>query len=219
MGVRTVLLVGTHQLGWSQLRAALARLRSIEILEAPTASEAVATTMACQPTVVFLAPDAAGSDALQLIADLRHTSPSSRLVVFAARYDEVCDPWLLGLRDLRAAAYIVWSDLSVRALTYAVGTVLEADVSLANRPITEAFHAAVERERRLAVEAVTLTARKQAVLVHVWNGLSHAQIAAREHVGLRTVDRAVEVLFTKLEARSLVDLGVRATHLGLLPPP
>jgi DNA-binding NarL/FixJ family response regulator len=63
-----------------------------------------------------------------------------------------------------------------------------------------------------------LTDRERAILMHVAQGLSNAEIAAAEHVSVETVKTHVSAVLRKLEARDRTQAVIAAYDAGLAHP-
>jgi DNA-binding NarL/FixJ family response regulator len=150
-----------------------------------------------------------------LLADLRRGPCSeSSIVLLATRFDPA---ELQAYADLRVAGYLLWSDLSRAALWYSLAAIAAADVVVASRGPVFAYVEAVRRSGPPPC-AVNLSAREQAILCGLADGLTQEQVAHAQHLSLRTVQRAIIGLEEKLEAPSLFVLGKRASDLGLIYP-
>ena len=213
MPPRTILLVGTDDLGWAELRALLTELPDLEVIEAVTTRQAVAATATSHPVAIFIAPQFEAVSALPLIRELSSISPASRFVVFGASDPD--DDTLLALRDV-SASYLVWSELSPAGLQSCVSAVIEAPVRIGNERLVQLFFAAIERQARADIGQVVLTDRQRAVLRHLSAGRTRPQIAAAEHLSRSTVDRTMAELFDSFGVSSATEFIAEASRRGML---
>ena len=212
-----VFLVGTNDLGWARLREILAGTPEVRVVEAPIARQAAPSATALRPDVIFVTPDLGGASTLPLMRDLRAGCPGSRLVVFAARYDDAWADELVELCALGIKAFLVWSELSPQGLEYCVRALIEADIRLANERVAQAFFAAEERRRQPPAGRVRPTRREREVLDLLAEGATEHEIADRLVISLRTVEAHVGNVCKKLDARSRFHCAILAIRYGLIP--
>ncbi len=135
-----------------------------------------------------------------LLSELRRCCPGSRVLLLLDPTELVVLP---GLPALRIEGGVLWRDVTPAKFRHVL-TLLEDGFVVGSYQLAQSFYDAApsQRERR--------------VLALLCAGQTHDQIAAGEHVSLRTVDRLVRALSITLGAASPVQLGVRAAQLGLL---
>jgi DNA-binding NarL/FixJ family response regulator len=119
------------------------------------------------------------------------------------------------------------ADLSALPNVYVLGEVdsvcqaqrivdaVRADVILTVTP-PASLAEAHDRSTCTCRPAPSLTAREQRVLRRLAQGFTHHHIATVEHLALRTVERTITQLATKLQAPTRLALVARAALLGLI---
>lgn len=215
MHTRTVMLIPDGEVGWSNLRTALASLPDVQIVgEATDAEDALAIAQEHRPDHIFAATVVAGETTLPLLIALRQIAPASRILRFAPRFDPAD---LAPHAAFGAAGYLLWHDLSCQGLRACVEATLAGRVHLTSQIAVDAFTAAL-RDPSLLHGDVHLTDRERSVLHRLAAGQTQTQIAASEHLSEKTVKRTVESLREKLDAPSQFTLGMRAAQLGLVAP-
>jgi DNA-binding NarL/FixJ family response regulator len=177
-----VLLLGTEELGWSQLRAVLLQLPDLRAVEAISARQAVAAAAKMRPEIIFIAPTTPGAPAPLLIEELHSASPNSHIVLFAAGYESLTDEVLLPLGEVERSSCLVWSELTPRGLRACVEAIIEAPIRLGNERTARLFFEAQERHRRAAGAEIELTEREAQVLRRRAAGLTLEEIAETEHL-------------------------------------
>ena len=213
MRPRSVFLITSHHLGWADVRSTLGSMPDLCIAgEAKTARAALRSAADLNPDVIITAASVEGASALPLVADLRACCPQSAIIVLAARLNA---EEFVAFVQAGIAAYLLWNELDCTTLYHSVAAVMaRGEVVVSSRAAAAAHVATQERRRRLEAP-VSLKARERAVLASLAAGLSREQIAAAEHLSLRTVKRVIAGLEAKLEAPSPFVLGMKAALLGV----
>ncbi|HEX5505739.1 MAG TPA: LuxR C-terminal-related transcriptional regulator [Thermomicrobiales bacterium] len=216
MTPRTILLIRAEEPAWDALRAVLSTLPAVEIVgEATTEGQARCLVGARQPDVILAAAHLAGTSTLPLLRDLHcHCAPLSRIIVFAACCPDPND--LLALAELNARGCLLWDDLSAATLRIALLAIIAGDLVVSSSAAVTTFLAAQHRSLRPNGPWVHVTAREQALLEHLADGMTYEQVAHLEELSLRTVEHAIATLKDKLDAQSQFALGLQAGRLGLL---
>jgi DNA-binding NarL/FixJ family response regulator len=138
-------------------------------------------------------PPTMSDEGIRLATELAVTSPRTGVVVLS-QYDE--PEYVLALVDRGAAgrAYLLKEKISdVGQLSAAIRAVA-AGGSLVDATVVERLVAA----RSLQTPLGTLTAREREVLAAMARGLSNAAVADLLGVGVRAVEKHINVIFTKL---------------------
>lgn len=144
---------------------------------------------------------------------LRRLSPQARILVFAERADYALE---MELARLRVSGFVLWENVNALSLHWTLGLVLEAGLRVVSPLAVDeiAFH---ERRVHARAEELKFSDRERAIMRGLAHGLSERRVAEEEGVGLRTVQRSVEKLLERLEARNLYDLRLKARELGFGP--
>lgn len=205
-----VLLVDSHQLVLEGLTTLLGGESDFDVIgTASTVHDAAARVAESAPDVVVLDPDLDGEDGLQLLGQLAESSPSPRVLALTARDNP----------DVLQHA------LAVGVTSYLLKRARFSEVAAATRQ-TAAGETVISPEfvRRLvspnaAAEessAAHLTLREQEVLEHISAGATNARIAQQAGISVRTAQKHVENLFTKLGVHDRAALVAEAFRRGLL---
>jgi two-component system nitrate/nitrite response regulator NarL len=215
MQQRTVLLIRSDDLGWTDLRTSLQAMRNAHLVgEVTDAREALQLAAAYQPDIILAGGTIAGESAVPLLVNLRrNVTPISTIVVFAAHLNPA---ELVTLVDANITNYLLWSDLSATTLHHYLTIVLAGNFVVSSQAMVEAMLMAQRQRLRPKEELVPLTIREQAVLKHLAQGLTREKIAEVEHISLRTVKRTISTLEEKLEAPCQFVLGLKTAQIGLI---
>lgn len=211
-----VLMIGSEDLGWAELRTTFREIAGVEVIEAGMAKNAVAEAAALKPTVIVIASMLHGRPSLPLIQALRAACPASKVAVFAASLDHAHAGDLLALARLGVVAYLIWADLTRLTLAAVAALLLDASVRITSSAVAEVFLAEQERRLHPRWDEASLTGREAAILARVVEGRSNKEIAAQLHVSHRTVEDHVRRLTAQLKARNRTHLAAIAVQLGLV---
>ena len=116
------------------------------------------------------------------------------------------------------SGYLLWNDLSCEIVYHCLTIVLKRDLSIISQSVLAEFvgmHSVPAAQQDVPV-LVPLSAREQAVLERLAEGLSYEQIAQIEPISLRTVERIVANLERKFDAPNHFVLAKKASQLGLI---
>lgn len=215
MRARTLFLIPSDEVGWADLRAAVARLPSLTLVgEATQSAAALAGVTRYRPDMVIAAAELDGESTLPLLAAVRERAPTSAIVIAAARFDPAD---LVALADLEIAGYLVFSQIHTTTLRHSLAAAVGGEVVVTSRPVAQAFFALTRCRLPTGTPLPTLTPRERALLKGLAAGLTRQQLAQREHLSLRTVDRVLGELRVKLDVPTTFVLAMKATQLGLIP--
>jgi len=138
-------------------------------------------------------PPTMTDEGIRLATELAATSPRTGVVVLS-QYDE--PEYVLALLESGAAgrSYLLKEKISdVEQLTAAIRAVASGG-SLIDASVVERLVAARARRTPLRV----LTPREREVLAAMARGLSNTAVADQLHIGVRAVEKHINVIFTKL---------------------
>jgi DNA-binding NarL/FixJ family response regulator len=213
---RTVLIITSDELGWTDLRRALQAIDAVDIVgETNIAREAIQLAATHKPDLILSAASVEQMSAWSLLFDLQgNASSTSKIVVVASRTDPAA---FAALDDLELAGYLLWSDLSTETVRHCLAAVLGGDLVVGSRRVAKEFMATQCRSPRSRPGAPPLTPRERATLRHLAEAHSHLEIATAEGISLRTVERILGSLQTRLNAPTAFVLGLKAAQLGLIP--
>lgn len=205
-----VLLVDSHQLVLEGLTTLLGGESDFDVIgTASTVHDAAARAAEGAPDVVVLDPDLDGEDGLQLLDELAGRAPAPRVLALTA----------LDNPDVLQHA------LAAGVTSYLLKRARFSEVVAATRQ-TAAGETVISPEfvRRLvspgaaseASSVAHLTLREQEVLEHISAGATNARIAQQAGISVRTAQKHVENLFTKLGVHDRAALVAEAFRRGLL---
>jgi len=210
-GFRSVLLIRSDELGWTEVQQIVPALPGVKLVTEVTHADAVVPAVQAHwPDVVISAAELDGLSLLPLLRQVRGLCPLSTLILAAMRFDPAVLPeWAA----LGVVGYLLWPEFPRSRLFYALTLLVSGQVMLASRSTLQPWLA---RWSEPGFGRLSLSARERAVLRGLAEGLTREQIAERYRLSRRTVDRVVTSLEAQLGTTSLFVLGVKATQLGLI---
>ncbi len=211
-----VFLIGADTLAWDGLRTIVTRMPDVDLagetFEPRGAAEAVAEAA---PEAVLLCSPLQGRSSAGLARRLRERCPGVKIVVLAEGLEPEDLPTYAAAR---VSGYLVVSALNAAALQLGLRAVLQANLVVAADTVAAAVAAAFSSGALTVTRspAVVLKEREQAVLRGLAAGLTRDEIAAAEHLSVRTVERIVATLAMQFDAPSAFVLGMKAARLQLV---
>jgi len=209
-------LIGADTLAWDGLRAIVGRMPELQLVgEAFDPRGAVEAATAAEPDAVLLCSPLQRRSSSGLALELHRRRPETRVVVLA---ETVETDELLVYASARVAGYLLLHGLNAAAIQLCLRAVLEARLVViapeVARTAGEAWQMSVPS---LPLQPpAALKEREHAVLRGLAAGLTREEIAAAEHLSLRTVERIVATLEAQFEAPSAFVLGMKAASLRLV---
>ncbi len=162
-----------------------------------------------RPDVLLLDLQMPGPHADEIINSLHTDCPLIRVLILTAYDDEV---YIRRMLTVGVAGYVLKDEVADVIVT-AIRAVMQGGMWLSRR-VSDALVA--QRPSHSRETAPHFTERERSVLRLVAQGLAEKEIAYAEGRSLRTIQRIVAVLETKLEAPNLAVLTLKASRLGLL---
>jgi two-component system nitrate/nitrite response regulator NarL len=211
-----VFLVGADTLAWDGLRTIVARMPEVQLVgetfDPRGAAEAAAEAA---PDTVLLGSPLQGRSSSGLARLLHERCPGARIVVLA---DDLELDDLPTYAAARISGYLVVSALNAAALQLGLRAVLQAKLVVLVDAVAAAIGEALSTGTLPAARypAIVLKDREQAVLRGLAAGLTREEIAAAEHLSVRTVERIVATLAVQFDAPSAFVLGMKAARLRLV---
>jgi DNA-binding NarL/FixJ family response regulator len=210
-----VLIVDDEALIRSGIELILNAAPDIEVVGAVTGARAVAEAERLHPDIVLLDIRMPDVDGLTVL-DRMLAKPSPPVVAMLTTFDN--DEYVAAALHRGAAGFLLKDTapdhlaLQVRTLA-ADGVVLSPKVT---STVVDGYLASTRRQPADTVLIDTLTDRERAVLVHLADGLSNADIAARLYLGVGTVKDHVSAILAKLQVANRVQAALMAERAGLL---
>jgi DNA-binding NarL/FixJ family response regulator len=226
-----VLIADDHALLRVGTRTVLERQSGIEVVgEAGDGMEAVELVRKLRPDLVLMDISMPGMDGLEATRSIKGELPETIVLMLTAHEDHD----LMVEAVVAGAAGYVLKGAGPARLVGAVRDALNGDFALDQNLAMGLVrrlggHGEGEREdprqgggasrEAVASHPGPLTPRELEVLRHVIAGKTNRQIGQELHVSLSTVKRHLERMSTKLGVSDRTQAAVRATEMGLLPPP
>jgi DNA-binding NarL/FixJ family response regulator len=208
MRQHSVLLLSSHHCNWVGLRTILREKRGLHIAaEVKRVDEVMPAITRLRPDVIFTPVKLHGASVLPLIEQIRACWPAIKVIVLA---DEPDRDEMVTLAQVGIDGCLLWTSLSPLVLHHCLAIVLETDLQVSSRAARRTIASTRPRHN-----GIVLTAREQAVLKGLTEGLTQREIAVQAHLSERTVRRVIDILEEKLDAPSLFALGLKATQHGL----
>jgi len=216
MAVYTILLVPSTHFYWIGLEALLRAERELRVLDPARDADAATRAAAAQhPTFIAVAADLDGAPLVALAGELHARSPRSKLILIGPLLEHEEQMGLLGLR---IACHMCWAEVSPERMRCTLELVRDADMRVASGAVADQLMPP-DRRRRVRAPGLVLTERERAVMAGLAAGQTQEEIAARTHLGLRTVKRTIAVLCETFDAPTAFVLGMQAALHGFVPAP
>lgn len=205
-----VLLVVSDHAGWGRLSSILRNTWKIRIIGGTSRPvEAVRLARRFNPDIVF-APATSMEDTALLAQELGEASPTSKLILMGNMQDHVALSARVHLQpQLSIAAFLGWEDVTEDALVVAVEAVLRGlqveSASISAEPLGH-----FSGQARTARHPLHLTKAELEVLQGLMGDLKEKEIAALQHVSVRTIEDTVSRLKRKFGVNTVAGLAARA---------
>ncbi len=212
---KTVLMVPSRELGWSEVRTALQTLPGVRLVEAGSLGEAVAAAADARPSVAIVTSELGEVPGSTLVRELRRVLPVASSILVVAGYFSTGELVTLALEG--STGYLLWDDLSLDLLGHCMSLAVFGPFIITSRSVGDAFPGSERPRGPLAGDASVVTDRERDMLLLLGQGMTQKEIATSENLSQRTVRRRIDCLRTKLAAPNLFTLGMSAVRLRLLP--
>ncbi len=217
MGEHTLFLIRSAHPAWQTLRTALATWPEVQLAgEARTVERARLAIPPLAPDLIVTAELVNGKPVQSLLAHVRRCCPASRVLVLI---DTPGATALAEMAALRIEGALLWRDVNPIRFRHAVTTLLDDGFVLGSYQLAQGFYDGAQTPAPPPRVAPALSPRERHVLARLWAGETHQSIAGHEAMSVRTVDRLVANLYTRLNVASPLQLGNRAAQLGLIDEP
>ncbi len=206
-----VLMTDSRHIGSAGLYAMLHNDQQVDVVghvsDAPTAVEAVKRL---KPEMVFVPSDVTEMSVVELAHTLHQTGLGCKVGVFSQAVDHDLE---LALVQEEVDSYILWHQVDADLLALCLRAYRKNLRVICVEAADELF-AGPEQRRRGRDTGLQFDARERAVMNGVARGLTARQIAGREGLAQRTVERVTGHLEHTLGAANLQDLRRKAQDLG-----
>lgn len=206
-----VLLISSRHIGSAGLYALLLHDQQVKVVahlsDAPAAVQAVERL---KPDAVMVPSDVAGMSVVELAHALRQLHSGCKVGVFSQEVDHDLE---LALGREEVDSYILWHQVDAEILAICLRAYRKNLRVICVEAADELF-AGPEKRRRRRDAGLQFDARERAVMTGVARGLTAKQIAHREGLTQRTVERIRAHLEHALGATNLQDLRRKAQDLG-----
>lgn len=207
----TVMLVWSSHFGWRGLRALLEHAEYVHIVaDLAVGLHAAEVAARMHPRVILAAADVPTPMLAQLVTRISAASPESTIILL----DDIVDQETL--RELGRggiAGYLVWNELTDDMVRPAIEGVA-AGLSIGSHGPAQEAVAKRSQYQRERDELLHLTPWQRIVLDAVAAGLLLREIADRNEVSVRKVQRTIVDLCDMLEVEGLPSLRQKAHESG-----
>lgn len=164
-----------------------------------------------RPDLILADADNGGEAAAELVRALRQSSPESRIILLGEgpEYRQLVELGRLGVWG-----YVLWPSVNAQRIQAAMTAVL-AGLRVGSSEVASELVAPPWRRYGAGGGVPVLTDLDRAVLQGLVAGLPRAEIAAVEHVSVRTVARTITRLCERLDVPNVRALVARAVEMGL----
>ena len=201
---RRIFIVDDHPVTRAGIGTLLGQQPSFQVCgEADSVPKAIDLIPKINPEVAIIDISLKTTSGIELIKNLTSLSPGLKMLVLSMH-----DENLYAERALRAGAKgYVMKDQAADTLATAVRRVLDGELYLSDRMKERMLHRFVNNKRdELTFSMDSLSDREMEVLVHIGNGYSTRQIAAKLNLSVKTIDSYREHLKIKLRLAKGADL-------------
>ena len=215
---KQVLLIPSRELGWSEVRRALSRLREVSrVHTAASLTEAVELASSTTLDAVMMGPLTDLDSELDKLAELRRIlGEEAPIVLIAGDFDVDV---VLALGQLGMTGYLLWADLTTDCLSRCLAPAVIDGFMVGSRTVGRAAIAAAQHRVSPSVDASVLTSAERMVLSQLAHGRTEQEIAATKYMSERSVRRLITSAKQKLGAPNLFLLGMAFMRLPLAHEP
>lgn len=177
-----------------------------------TAVETMQAVRQHQPDLLVVDINLPDQGGLELIKELKKSSPQVKIIILTAAMDEsqTIGALRLGVKG------VVLKDMHSQLLVQCLHKVAVGGLWMEKESIGHAFEKMLHREAGMRRLATILTARETEVMQCVAGGLSNQQIAEKLIVSVGTIKIHVHNIYRKLGINNRVDLTLYAQKRGVV---
>lgn len=210
---QSVIIADDHSLIRSALVALLNDSPGLHVVaDVENADQALRETAKNRPDVVVLDIDMPGVNAFQAATEVRQISPKTEVIFLSGSCN---DNFIESARASGARGYVYKGD-DPEELVVAIRAVGRGG-SFYSTSVSERI-ATMPGQKGGGSRLSLLSSRELETLRYIAKGLSKKEIAPLMHISVKTVDKHVTQLMTKLEIHDRVGLSRYAIREGLIEP-
>lgn len=208
----TIIIADDHSLIRSALVALLDASTGLSVVaDVEDADKALRETARHRPDVVVLDIDMPGVDSFQAAAEVRQISPKTEVVFLSGSCN---DRFIEAARASGARGYVYKGDEPAE-LVSAIRAIVDGG-TFYSTSVSERISTAPQGDG--GSKFSMLSSRELETLRYIAKGLSKKKIAPLMHISVKTVDKHVTQLMSKLEIHDRVALARYAIREGLVDP-
>jgi len=206
-----LLVVDDHPVVRKGISSCLAQHEHLQIIgEATDGQEALHKARELLPDVVLMDIDLPKLNGLAVTEMLRKELPRIKVLILSMHSNT---DYVLRIVHSGARGYVL-KNTGADEIAHAIDTVVSGEAFFSPEVARAALNQFVRGNGNNA-NASVLTAREREVLIHIAEGLSNKEIAAKLGVGVRTVETHRERIMRKLNIHSVAGLTKFAISQGL----
>jgi len=210
-----VILVPSHNLAWTGLRAALLAFPDLLLLGAALhGAEALAQIVQLAPDLVVASGDVPGLPLVTLLTEVRTRVPRACLVLILDQLDRDV---LQTASRFGVEGCLLWSEVTPGKFHRIITLVAGDDCVVGTRRVSEGFFEALRTRRQSRPPGGVLTPRQREILLLLADGLSDQEVARRLRRSRSTVASHIQAIATRVGARNRAQVCLLAARQGLLP--
>jgi NarL family two-component system response regulator LiaR len=208
----TIIIADDHSLIRSALVALLDSCLGLSVVaEVGDADNALRETARHKPDVVVLDIDMPGVDSFQAASEVRQISPKTEVVFLSGACN---DRFIEAAKAAGARGYVYKGD-DPAELVSAIRAIVEGG-TFYSTTVSERISTATSGDG--GSKFSMLSSRELETLRYIAKGLAKKEIAPLMHISVKTVDKHVTQLMSKLEIHDRVGLARYAIREGLIDP-
>lgn len=215
----SVLLMHSNGIEWAAVREAVRRMPVKLLGEVTNAEDATRLAGRYSPRLIISSSHLEGRSSLPTLLQLQAICKEQcEFVVFVTRSEERDLIGLAGFGQLRPSGLLSWHEIPTgEAISSLLMTILQSDTVIASFSIRDRYLAALRGEFFDNLDGFQISEFEHRLLRERAEGLSYKEIAQRERVSQRTVERVFSCLRDKLDAPDTYVLAMKAALLSLIP--
>ena len=210
-----LIIVEDHRLCRECLQQVFAEKRSIEIVaQAASGPQTIDVISELKPDIVLVGITVPASTGIQLISDIKASSPATKAILLTGAEDEQV---IMKAIQAGAEGYIP-NGTSISGLFNAIEAVAKGELWIERKIVAKYVHGDITADERLAASqekiAKTLTPREQDVLRILIQGATNKEIGEQLFICEKTVKSHLNSIYKKLNVRRRLEAILWAVKHG-----